>query len=112
MTTTRELNGNVYEFINDSFSNSRNWGHKSRLYKNNQLVTDAKAIYLNRTWESYQYQSVMKSTVYNAIEAEMADILFKYKNDNGISRLKQEKKDELFSNSDIIIELKQLLKLI
>lgn len=39
------------------------WGHKAYLYINGEQVGYKKATYYNRTWESYQFQSVMESVV-------------------------------------------------
>ena len=42
------------------------WGHYAILYKDGQAVADEKAIYYNRTWESYTYQSVIHSVLNRA----------------------------------------------
>lgn len=43
----------------ETFSNSRNWGHRAKAYYKGQLVAEKKIIYYNRTWERYQFESVM-----------------------------------------------------
>lgn len=105
--TITTSNGNVYQFINESFSNSRNWGHKSQLFINNVYIEDDKRIYLNRTWESYQYQSVMKEIVWKLIAQEQKQAVDKYKSDNGIKRLSSEKRIEI--ESSVGTELKEIL---
>jgi hypothetical protein len=35
------------------------WGHKAELYINNELVSEKKITYYNRTWEAYTYQSIL-----------------------------------------------------
>ena len=42
------------------------WGHKAWLFINGREVAYKKATYYNRTWESYQYQSVCQSVVEKA----------------------------------------------
>lgn len=95
MTRIIEVNGKTFEFVNESFSNSRNWGHKSRLYINNGLVAENKSIYYNRTWENYQYQSCMKGCVYNLIDEAKKEFITNYKKENYINRLSKAKKDIL-----------------
>lgn len=56
-----------FEFVNEYFSTSRSWGHISTLFRNGVQVAEVKARYYNRTWEAYEYQSVMSSAadIYN-----------------------------------------------
>jgi hypothetical protein len=110
MGCTIELNGNNYVFANESFSNSRNWGHKSQLRKNGCLIGENKSIYINRTWESYQYQSCMKSIVCNLIKKNGNDYINSYKADNNIKRLSSVKRDKLIDESNgLDSELYELL---
>ena len=50
-----------FQFVNEYFSTSRSWGHISTLFRNGVQVSEVKARYYNRTWEAYEYQSVMSS---------------------------------------------------
>jgi hypothetical protein len=43
----------------ESFSNSRNWGHKVTAFYNGREITTKKVFYLNRTWERYQFESAL-----------------------------------------------------
>jgi hypothetical protein len=95
MTRTIEIGKNTYTFENESFSNSRNWGHKTRLYLNGILISENKSIYLNRTWESYQYQSCMQGAVHNYLDRELEFAIRSYKEANGIKRLTHERKQEV-----------------
>lgn len=110
MKTT--INNNTYEFANKSFSNYNNWGHTSKLFKNNYLMSENKSIYLNRTWESYEYQSCMKGCVYNLIDEELKELVSNYKSSNGISRLSKEKRQEIVADYESHSELYELLKLL
>ena len=95
--TTIKINGNTYDFENESFSNSRNWGHKTRLYKNSHLVSEAKRIYLNRTWEVYQYQSCMRDAVYKLITEAETKAIERYKSSNNIKRLSKERREKVLA---------------
>ena len=96
MDTIKHVIGeNTFEFENVSFSNSRTWGHKTELFMNDNLISTNKATYINRTWERYQYQSSMQSSVYKAIDNLKKDLFDSYKTKNSIKRLSQVKKEEL-----------------
>lgn len=47
--------------------------HLAELYINGELVQKAKACYYNRTWESYEYQSVLKSALDKALKNKLLD---------------------------------------
>jgi len=51
------------QFINESFSNYRNWGHITRAIYQGREVARKKIIYLNRTWERYTFETSMACTV-------------------------------------------------
>ena len=77
-----------------SFENSRNWGHKAEVsisrrdidgHKTRIVNARAKQIYYNRTWESYQYQTVLISAMRNLIEN--IDIKGYFKSLNGYKKM-------------------------
>lgn len=39
------------------------WGHKAYMYIDGRQVEDYKITYYNRTWEAYQFQSILESIV-------------------------------------------------
>jgi len=41
------------EFVNNYGATRNGFYHKSKLYFNGELLSEARASYLNRTWESY-----------------------------------------------------------
>lgn len=104
------INDNEYEFINDSFSNSRNWGHTTRLLKNGREISNQKSIYYNRTWESYQYQSCMKGSVYDLIDIEFAKVISECKITNGIKRMAADVRTKLQEDFEHNSELFTLLQ--
>lgn len=69
MIYNKEINGVKFTLVCESWQTKTAWGHKVSLYRNYSfLVGSAKIRYYNRTWEKYQYQSAIKSVIYNAIE--------------------------------------------
>jgi hypothetical protein len=67
---TKNINGNKYEFRNTSWSTRNSWGHETTLYINDVEISRNKVRYLNRTWESYPFQSCMKGLVDKLIESQ------------------------------------------
>ena len=48
-----------FYIVCQSFSNYRSWGHIATDYYKGSMVGTKKVNYQNRTWERYQYQTVM-----------------------------------------------------
>ena len=95
------------EFKNEYKSTRNGFSHTSRLYhENGNFIIEAKCNYLNRTWESYSFQSSMKMAVSKAIDNEIKTI----KNQMGIKRLTKEKQAEIEAYSSTIQQLKTLYK--
>ena len=94
------------EFINNYGSTRSGFFHKSKLVYNGEIISEARASYLNRTWESYPYQSVMKQAVRNAIDNEIAE----EKNKRQIKRLTKSLKEQIETESELIQLLKEKLK--
>ena len=68
MIYNRDINGVKFTLVCESWCTRYSWGHEVTLYKNDYAkIGRAKIRYYNRTWESYQYQSAIKSVIYNAI---------------------------------------------
>lgn len=69
MIYNKDINGVKFTLVCESWQTKTAWGHKVSLYRNYSfLVGSAKIRYYNRTWEKYQYQSTIKSVIYNAIQ--------------------------------------------
>ena len=68
MIYNKEINGVKFTLVCESWRTRNSWGHEVTLYKNDTLkVGRVKIRYYNRTWESYQYQTAIKSVIYEAI---------------------------------------------
>ena len=86
------------KFIN-TVKNIRNgFYHKTELYIDSEFILECKCNYINRTWESYPYQSVMKQALYNAIEIE----ILREKNLKGIKRLTKQLRETIVKESTLI----------
>ena len=101
-------NGNEYEFINDSRNTRSGFAHDTTLFKNGRSFGRATAIYYNRTWECYRYQTVMKKCIGAIINEKEEDYISVYKANNGIKRLTAEKRAEADRNFYECIDIKEL----
>ena len=86
------------EFINTAKSTRSCFYHKTELYIDSEFILECKCKYLNRTWESYPYQSVMKDALYEAIESE----ILREKNLKGIKRLTKQLRETIVKESTLI----------
>ena len=86
------------EFKNSYGKTRSGFYHKTELYIDSKFILECKLSYLNRTWESYPYQSVMKQVLYNAIESE----ILREKNLKGIKRLTIQLRETIVKESTLI----------
>lgn len=56
---------NDYKIICNWVDTRSGFKHTAILYKNGLLVFETKICYLNRTWESFEYESVLKKVIDN-----------------------------------------------
>lgn len=87
--------GNVWKFVNESWSNSRAWGHKTTVFFNNYDYEPHKVTYLNRTWECYTYQTCMRGAINVIEEQELNRYIEDYKYNNNIYRFKKGEKENV-----------------
>lgn len=45
----------------ETYETRYSWGHKARIYLDGEQIAGSRATYYNRTWESYQFESVLLS---------------------------------------------------
>ena len=113
--TKKVINNNEYMFINRSRSNRSGFVHETELYKNDRLIGENKIQYYNRTWECYQYQSVMCGAVNALIKEAQEAHKNAYKQKHNIKRLTEAKRAEMqadFENNPpaFVAELEELYK--
>ena len=58
----RKIKGNDnLELFAEHYSTRYSWGHKAKAYYNNKLIAETKIRYYNRTWERYQFETILYS---------------------------------------------------
>ena len=85
-------------FINNFVSTRSGFRHETLLSIDTTIVRKSVARYLNRTWESYAYQSVMKKACTEEIESEIERLKAEYKEQTGKKRVP---KNMVFTNEKI-----------
>lgn len=108
-----KVNGNEYQFVNSSRNTRSGFAHDTVLFKNDYEIADYSCHYLNRTWECYQYQTVMLMCVDEEIDREYNRFIENYKYINGIKRMTAEKRclaDIEFEDRADIKELRKVYK--
>lgn len=104
----KTIDGVKFTFVNDAGSNRSGFYHNTTLLQNGWEIGRNRAQYYNRTWESYKYQSCMKTTVHNTIKKELLEDFESFKKMHGVSRLSQKTKDEIEAENKTIQTLKKL----
>jgi hypothetical protein len=87
-----------FEFICDSKSNKSGFKHTCTMFVNGVQFTQKSIQYYNRTWESYQYQSILKATFKSYIDFIYYDLLDKFKNDNNYQKMTCKRYQEFRQN--------------
>lgn len=95
---TKVINNNEYEFVNSSRGNRSGFVHETQLFKNDEPIGEYKQQYYNRTWESYQYQTVMKAVVRILLDDEFEKFKNLWKRQHNVKRLTESKKVEMMQD--------------
>ena len=108
--------GHKIELVNDSWSTSNSWGHKTNVLINGCDYGEHKVRYYNRTWEMYTYQTCMSGAIREIMENNITMFLENYKENNGIIRFKKGQKEQLINDykttDDLMLDLEQTLQAI
>lgn len=93
----RNLAGKNYTFVCESHSTRNGFKHTCTLFACDSLYPEASATchYLNRTWESWTYQSVCCKVVNQIIEREKKRTVDCYKRLNNVSRISSELRKQI-----------------
>lgn len=105
------VNGNEYEFINDWRNTRTGFAHDTTLFKNGREIGTATCVYYNRTWECYEYQTVMQRCINDIIENLYNEFIVDFKAENNIKRITKEKRmiaDKEFYGREDIVELLEI----
>lgn len=95
-------------FVNVSKPTRSGFKHITNVYLDGDFIHTQTAHYLNRTWESYRFQSVMKQAMRSLIEEEKLAMRNAYKAETGKKRLP---KEMTFTNEKIEAYKYKLLEL-
>lgn len=117
--TTKTINYKNHEylfsFVNESKNTRNGFSHNTHLFLNDHYLESGKINYINRTWESYQYQTSMYQAVKNYLNA----IIERYKRwfleKNNYKRMTKERKKEFdasLNNKTNIQVLRMLLQVL
>ena len=108
--------GNKIELVNESWSTSRNWGHKTNVIVNGYDYGTYKVRYCNRTWEMYHFQSCMRGAIAKVMRYNITRYLENYKYTNNITRFKKGQREELIKeykeSNDLMLDLEQTIQAI
>jgi hypothetical protein len=110
-----KINGREYQFINSSRNTRTGFAHDTTLFIDGREHGRASCHYLNRTWECYRYQTVMKRCIETLIDLTYKDYVEVYKADNDIKRLTAEKREQIergFYKQKGIKELQKVCKIL
>ena len=108
--------GNKIELVNESWSTSRSWGHKTNVIVNGYDYGTYKVTYCNRTWESYTFQSCMTGAIAKVMRYDITRYLENYKYTNNIKRFKKGQREKLIAeykeSNDLMLDLEQTIQAI
>lgn len=91
-----QVNDTEYTFVCRSRSTCSGFAHDAELQTaNGYVIGTASCHYINRTWESYTYQSAMIAVVREKIDAFIRIATRQFKEKQGISRITAKRKPEL-----------------
>ena len=109
--TKKCKSGNIYQLVNEGYSNSNGWGHITTIIRNGYDYDPHKVRYYNRTWESYPFQTCMSGAVETIYDRELDCYITNYKFSNNIDRFKKGEKDkviEMFDKTEMGQDLQEL----
>ena len=109
------IDGKNYTFFCQSRGTRNGFAHDCRMVDADEWQTVAKATrhYLNRTWECWDFQSVIEDALENAMNAERDWIKNCTKLRNGWDRLTAKRRailEEAYKNSAELVRLEKLHK--
>lgn len=98
------INKNLYaecEYYETRYS----WGHKGWLYRDHQEIGYKKITYYNRTWERYQFESLLQCLVENKQLTEKEQKLFIKKIENNWKEDDEKRTNQTFRTVGMIASL-------
>ncbi|MGL5689737.1 MAG: hypothetical protein ACRDD8_02860 [Bacteroidales bacterium] len=107
------VNNREFEFLCYSKSTRNGFKHECDLFIDGRRFTSAKINYLNRTWENYEYQSVMKIAIDQVIASAEEHAKFQVKNELGVLRMTKKANEmlsERMNDNQLVVDCREILK--
>ena len=82
------------EFVNESANTRHGFKHITHMFVNGCNIGTHTSYYLNRTWECYRYQTVMRGCVYDIIEERTENLKSIFKSERGYKNLTAKRAEE------------------
>jgi hypothetical protein len=108
---TKKINDR-FSFVNEWKSTRNGFSHKSTLIEGTTHQWHETCQYLNRTWESYSFRTSMKKCVSCFIDYEHKELIEEFKRKFNKNTTTKAEKDALYSGSERIKQLTELLNLL
>lgn len=102
-------NGDEFTFVCEWRNKRNGFAHDCTVYRGTYEMRKESCHYLNRTWESYTYQSVMRDAMHELINEQKNRGISDYKTQNGVRRMTQEQKDAMTANDPTIKIYQEIL---
>ena len=109
--TKKCKSGNTWRLVNESWSNSNGWGHKTTVILNNYDYEPHRVRYYNRTWEMYTYQTCMSGAISEIYDRELNRYIENWKYKNNVDKFKKGQKEaviQLFKSEPIAQDLQEI----
>ena len=101
-----KVNGKEVLFVNSSRGTRYGFAHDTELFIDGRRYGKNTAYYINRTWERYCYQTVMRGCVWDLMERRKERLKEDYKTRNGYKRMTAERQTLLDAEISDDAELK------
>ena len=114
-TIKRIARGVEFTFYCEAYDTRNGFAHRCDVYMNGERIASNKSFYLNRTWESYKYQSVMRGAIYGAMNVARDDIKARFKESHGYKRMTEARERELekvYEENEYLKTLEELLRIV
>ena len=108
------INNHEYLFVNQFIDKRDGFNHATTLLRDGRELGTASVHYINRTWERYTYQTVMRSCVNQLFTSLSNETIQDYKDMHNKKRLCHAKQLEIiesvrqFEGQDLVELMKQL----
>lgn len=88
------VEGHDILFVNQSRSTRHGFAHDTTLFIDDLERSNNSCYYLNRTWECYKYQTVMRGAVRKLIDTRRVVLEERFKDYNGYKKMTPKRREE------------------